>query len=177
MSDFFDNFTSNSTNKPAYSKPTGDQKQGFEKQREIRFIKGNPAGGKATCLIMKRTNTGEIIFQAAKQIGTIENGGKVLPKFDYETKLFFTLNEIEAARIVLTLDRLFFNPQEIELKFPHMVGKEPKNINFKFSLYQGKIQCGLNIYVPSNTAKNFSVYLDENELEVLKLNLIKTIQI
>lgn len=150
--------------------------QSFENKKEIRFIKGSPKANKSTCLILSKTKDGGIIFQGAKQAGTTnDKQGRMLPKFDYSTKLFFSFSEVEMANVVLTLNKLFFQPGEVELKFPHMAGKEPKNIVLKFSLYQGKLQCGFSVYVPSNADKNFSIFLDESELEILKQNFIKQI--
>lgn len=181
MSDFFDSFLGKTEDQQNLQQPKTNYSQTekpnnkFENKREIRFIKGSPKSNKATCLIMSTTKDG-LIFQGAKQSGTVQDKqGRLLPKFNYDTKLFFTFSETEMAKIVKTLNKLFFSPTEIELKFPHMVGKEPKNINLKFSLYNGQLQCGLNVYVPSNTEKNFSIYLDEDELEILKLNFAKQI--
>lgn len=163
------------TNNASFGGQNITPQQNFDR-KEIRFIKGSPKANKSTCLIMSKAKDGGLIFQGAKQAGTVnDKNGKMLPKFDYNTKLYFSFSETEMANIVLTLNKLFFQPAEIELKFPHMAGKEPKNIVLKFNLYQGKLQCGFSVYVQSNPEKNFSIYLDDAELEILKQNFIKQI--
>lgn len=120
------------------------------------------------CMQITPTNNGNIIFTLAHQIGLMNN----LPKFDYENSLKLGFSDIEAAKIALTIEReLMSGGFETELKFPHLAAANPKNIVFKFSVMNNKLQCAFSVFPTNNSGKSFTIYLSEEELYVLKLNL------
>jgi hypothetical protein len=131
---------------------------------EIRIVK-------KTVFIMTITDKGPI-FEMANSIGTQNINGQELPKFDYDNKVIFKFSDYEAAKIVRMIDKQFLSGGfPAEIKLTHYNAKEPKKINLIFSLFKDNIQCGFSIYVKDNQNKNVQIYLDENELEILKENL------
>lgn len=145
-------------------------------KREIRIIKGSPASGKSTVLILTKTEEKNIIFQMAKQQGTTQDkNGRQLPKFNYDNKIYFSLSDAEAGQILVSLNKIYLTGQPEKLQFPHQTAKEPKNIDFSFSVYNNKIQCSVAVYVKNNQEKNVSIFLSDAELEILRHNLIAQI--
>lgn len=131
---------------------------------EIRIVK-------KAIFIMILTDKGPI-FEMANSIGTQNINGKLLPKFDYDNKVVFKFNDYEAAKIVRMIEKQFLSGGfPAEIKLAHYNAKEPKTISLNFSLFKENVQCGLSIYLKDNQNKNVQIYLDENELEILKENL------
>lgn len=145
-------------------------KEGFQEWSTLRTSKD----GKGTKLILKPTETGEVIFQMAKQNGTIKNGPQTLPTFDYKNSSFFGFADIEMAKIVRTIEKQFINyslsTEELvpELVFPHMNSKAPKTIKFAFTIYNGKLQCTLSCLFSEGAGTNMTIYLNEEEIECIK---------
>lgn len=143
-----------------------------EKRKEVRIIKGSPKANKASVFIMNKTESGEIIFQMAKQAGTTQDkNGRLLPKFDYEKKVYFSLSDQEAGTIISTINKLMLMGKAEKITLPHQTAKEPKNIIFDFSIYDGKAQCGVSVLVSKDNSKNVSIFLSEGDLIILKENL------
>lgn len=132
---------------------------------EIRIVKKN------SIIILSPTDRG-IIIEMANQKGTQVINNKSFPKFDYDNKIIFSFSDYEASKIVRMIEKQFLSGGfNAELKFPHLATKEAKNIVLNFSLYNNNIQCSVAVFVVNSKNKNSQIYLDENELEILKENL------
>lgn len=126
--------------------------------KQIRIVRKN-------ILIISITKKG-VIFEIAEPEGQKQTiNGKVLPKFDYNNKIIFSLGDFEAAKVVRTIERVLFNPFNTCIKFPHYETKNPKTINFEFGMYKDRIQCGLTVF---SNDRNIKIFLSEEEMEVLK---------
>lgn len=138
----------------------------FVKPREMKFV------SLKSILQMQLSKDGSIIFQIANASGTTQNGGKNLPVFDYSTKMYFGFSNVEAATIVLNIEKFLANPKNFKMSFPHNAGRDPKTIEMNFSLYNNQIpQCGIAVYCKNNEQRKGSIYLKEAELEIIKENL------
>lgn len=128
--------------------------------KQIRIVK-------KTTLIFTATDKA-ILFEMANEKNKEFVNGRELIRFDYDNKIIFSFSDYEAAQIVRMIEKQFqtggFN---FELRFPHLQTKEPKNIQLQFSMYRNNIQCGLSVFT-TTTNKRSQIYLDENELELLK---------
>lgn len=132
----------------------------------FQTLRSSRKTGVGTCLQIAPTRNGNLIFTLAPQVAMDERG---LPRFDYQNSQKFGFSDIEASRIALAISRQLMNPHEVELNFPHMASQTPKNIFLKFSMYNGVLQGSLSVK-PQNG--NFiSIFLNEDELNVIKINL------
>lgn len=126
------------------------------------------------CLQLTPTKKGILLLTLANQSG-VQNG---LPKFDYTNALKTGFSDLEAAEIALMLERqLMSGGFEAKLTYPHLNAEVPKNIQFAFSVREGKVQCALGIYPQNPNVAKAMIYLNEAEMNVLKVNFQKQISL
>lgn len=129
----------------------------------IQFIKKGKNNNASTFLI-GITKAGELIFAVAKQKGEKEGH----PTFDYENKAVFYLSITEKARLIQFLK----GKENGEIKFPHLISKKPKNINFK----RENEKVLLNIYL-NNTKEAFNYSFNSEEIMILVMNLMDSLSL
>jgi hypothetical protein len=143
----------------------------LKNRKEFRTLRRNKSGV-GSIVILSPTVDGTVIFQTAKQEGTTPDGK--FPKFNYANKQFFAFNDLECAKIVRAIEKefLFFDTtggtKETKLVFHHKASSDPKIISFSFSVYNNNIQCGLQVNNGNDKNKSTSIYINEEELEIIK---------
>lgn len=126
------------------------------------------------CFQLTATSSGDVLITLARQKGVVNN----LPEFDYQNSLKTGFSDLEASKISLMIQRqLMSGGFEAKLDFPHLNAVVPKNIQLKFTKYNEKPQCSFAIYPQNQNAKPAIIYLTEEEMYILKINLDKQISV
>ncbi|MGL6130297.1 MAG: hypothetical protein ACRCZ9_01615 [Fusobacteriaceae bacterium] len=142
---------------------------------EFRTLRSSKVKNTGTVVIATQTPSGDILFEMAKLKGFNDNDK---PTFDYSNKAIFGLGDIEAAKLQMAMERFLFDPERYVQKwkkaivFPHRASAKPKDITFTFSVRPNKEgvnegQMLLSVYQPADSS-NFSIYLNEEEVNALK---------
>lgn len=110
-----------------------------EKKVEFYIATNN---GKGSAVQIDTNPKGDLFWEITNQTPgtTMQN-----KSFDWKTKQMFVLDVKELSDIVTWYNWVITQPNEHELKFPHLASKHPKTIIFKYNMYQGKPQIQLMV--------------------------------
>jgi hypothetical protein len=143
----------------------------LKERKEFRTLRGNK-NNTGSVLILTPTSDGTVLFQTAKQDGFTQDGK--YPKFNYQNKQIFALNDLECAKVVRVIEKEFAffdvtgDSKKSSIVFHHKASNSPKIINLAFSVYNEKIQCGLQVTDGNDKLKSTSIFINEEEIEILK---------
>lgn len=129
-------------------------------------------GNNGTVLQVNLTKKCVLLFTMAKQMGVTPDRKA---KFDYDSKMVTYFSDVEAAKIVLAMEKALSGIFTV-VKFPHLSSNDPKNIEIEFSEYNNCVQCKFSLI--STVGKGvYSIYLNEAEMYLVISNLKEQISL